>query len=135
MKKSWNGPCWIKGMRSTEEVSAIHRFVQCGGDTISLSRMAPNQVPFGLHGWRSPALSGADFTLQWLQGSNFHQVVGNITDFTSSITSVTNPPPKVSSTTYTKSGGGGGGHSCACACACWCACACGGKSLLQQCIM
>jgi hypothetical protein len=50
-------------------------------------------------------------------------VVGNVTDFTSRITNVTNPVPK-SSTSYHSSSGG---RSCACACACaGCACACAG---------
>jgi hypothetical protein len=57
------------------------------------------------------------------------KVVGNINEFTTSITSVTNPPPKVSTSTYKGGGGSGGGHSCVCACACacaGCACACAG---------
>jgi hypothetical protein len=74
---------------------------------------------------------GADFAASMATGvQNFSgKVVGNINDFTSSITSVTNPPPKVS-TSSSKGGyhgGGGGGFSCACACACaGCACACAG---------
>ena len=57
------------------------------------------------------------------------KVVGNINEFTSSITSATNPQPKVSTTASKGSwrSGGGGGCVCACACACaGCACACAG---------
>jgi|WetSurSiteA1Bulk_404760.scaffolds.fasta_scaffold00062_16 hypothetical protein len=78
-----------------------------------------------------PRVPGADFAASMAMGvQNFSgKVVGNINDFTSSITSVTNPPPKVS-TSPSKGGfkgGGGGGFSCACACACaGCACACAG---------
>jgi len=77
------------------------------------------------------SVPGADFAASVATSvqSFSSKVVGNINDFTSSITSITNPPPKTSSTTYTKGGGGGGGRSCACACACacaGCACACAG---------
>lgn len=72
---------------------------------------------------------GSDFAASLANGVQTFssKVVGNINEFTSSITSVTNPAPKV--TTSTRSGGGfsSGGHSCACACACaGCACACAG---------
>lgn len=56
-------------------------------------------------------------------------VVGNLTSFTSGVTSKTNPPPKPTSSSFGSSGGrsSGGGSSCACACACaGCACACAG---------
>jgi hypothetical protein len=72
---------------------------------------------------------GADFAASMATGvqSFSSKVVGNINDFTSSITSVTNPAPKVSSTGSYKGGGGFGGGGCACACACaGCACACAG---------
>jgi hypothetical protein len=77
----------------------------------------------------SSRVPGADFAASIATGvqSFSSKVVGNINDFTSTITSVTNPPPKTTSGTY--KGGGGGGHSCACACACacaGCACACAG---------
>ncbi|MGE5123196.1 MAG: hypothetical protein ACM3H7_01665 [Acidobacteriaceae bacterium] len=79
----------------------------------------------------APRLPGADFAASLANGVQTFssKVVGNINDFTSSITSVTNPPPKVSTTTSSKGGSGGGGHSCVCACACacaGCACACAG---------
>jgi hypothetical protein len=78
----------------------------------------------------SARVPGADFAASLATGvQNFSgKVVGNINEFTSSITSITNPPPKTS--TRSSSGGfkgGGGGFSCACACACaGCACACAG---------
>lgn len=80
----------------------------------------------------APRMPGTDFATSVTTGVQAFssKVVGNINEFTSSITSITNPPPKTSSTTYTKGGGlGGGGHSCVCACACacaGCACACAG---------
>lgn len=57
--------------------------------------------------------------------------VGNLTTFTSAVTSKTNPLPQPASSTFRGSGSGrsGGGFSsgCACACACaGCACACAG---------
>ena len=77
----------------------------------------------------SPGLPGADFAASMANGvqSFSSKVVGNINDFTSSITSITNPPPKVSTTSSKGGYRGGGGSSCACACACaGCACACAG---------
>ncbi len=78
----------------------------------------------------APHVGGADFTKSITTGVQTFssKVVGNINDFTSRITSVTNPPPKVE-TSSSKGGfrGGGGGCVCACACACaGCACACAG---------
>ncbi|MDP2965612.1 MAG: DUF2207 domain-containing protein [Pelolinea sp.] len=55
--------------------------------------------------------------------------VGNLTSFTSGVTSKTNPIPQPTSSTFRGSGRSGGGISggCACACACaGCACACAG---------
>jgi len=76
----------------------------------------------------APRLPGSDFAASVAGGvQTFSQkVIGNVTDFTSRVTKVTNPPPPPP-----KSGGsyrsGGGGRSCACACACaGCACACAG---------
>ena len=80
----------------------------------------------------TPRVPGADFAASMANGVQTFssKVVGNINEFTSSITSVTNPPPKVSTTSSSRGGfGGGGGHSCVCACACacaGCACACAG---------
>jgi len=86
---------------------------------------APSRQPGGTS---LPQLPGADFAASVVTGvQTFSQsVVGNITDFTSRVTNVTNPPPKP-----TSSGGSshsGGGCACACACAgCACACAGGGR--------
>jgi hypothetical protein len=74
----------------------------------------------------SVRMPGTAFAASVVAGVNSFstKAVGNITDFTSSITSVTNPPPKPSSGSF---GGGGHGGGCACACACaGCACACAG---------
>jgi hypothetical protein len=74
-----------------------------------------------------PRLPGSDFASSVATGvQTFSQkVIGNVADFTSRVTNVTNPPPKPSTTSGRS--GGGGGRSCACACACaGCACACAG---------
>jgi hypothetical protein len=73
-----------------------------------------------------PHLPGADFAGSIVGGVNSFSknVIGDLTGFTSNVTSKTNPVPVVTST-----GGGwhGGGGGCACACACaGCACACAG---------
>jgi hypothetical protein len=83
----------------------------------------PSGVPVSTGG--SPRVPGPDFATSLTTGVQTFstKVVGNINEFTSSITSVTNPPPKPT----TSSSSSGGGHSCACACACaGCACACAG---------
>jgi len=75
-----------------------------------------------------PHLPGSDFASSVATGvQTFSQkVIGNVTDFTSRVTNVTNPLPKTSSSSGGRRGGGGG-RSCACACACaGCACACAG---------
>jgi hypothetical protein len=77
----------------------------------------------------SARVPGADFAASLAAGVQTFstKTVGNITEFTSSITSVTNPPPKPSPGTFS-GGGHGGGCACACACAgCACACAGGGR--------
>ncbi|NWG07597.1 MAG: hypothetical protein HXY35_13025 [Chloroflexi bacterium] len=95
-----------------------------GGSTIarpaSVSTPGPGRGP--------SALPGADFAASVVTGVQTfsNKVIGNVNDFTSRVTNVTNPPPPSS-----RSGGGyrggGGGRSCACACACaGCACACAG---------
>jgi len=75
-----------------------------------------------------PQLPGSDFAASVVSSvQTFSQrVIGDLTGFTSKVTSVTNPPPKTSSG-GSRSSGGGGGCACACACACaGCACACAG---------
>jgi hypothetical protein len=72
------------------------------------------------------SLPGADMAASIVGGvQTFSQkVIGNINDFTSRVTNVTNPPPKPTSSGRSYSGGSRG---CACACACaGCACACAG---------
>lgn len=76
-----------------------------------------------------PKLPGSDFAASIVTGAQnlATSVIGNVSEFTSGITKVTNPPPAPSTS---RSGGGrsgGGGCACACACACaGCACACAG---------
>lgn len=70
------------------------------------------------------SLPGADFAASVVGGvQNFSgKVLGNLNDFTSGVTKVTNPEPVAS-----RSSSGSGGSGCACACACaGCACACAG---------
>lgn len=77
-----------------------------------------------------PGVPGADFAASVVTGVQTFssKVVGNITDFTSKITSVTNPAPKYTSSSSSSSTRSGGGCACACACAgCACACAGGGR--------
>lgn len=71
-----------------------------------------------------PNLPGGEFAASMVTGMQgfASNVVGNVTDFTNTITNKTNPVPKT-----TSSGGRSSGGSCACACACaGCACACAG---------
>jgi hypothetical protein len=89
----------------------------------------PVGVPASMGGGQA-SLPGADFAASLATGVQTFssKVVGNVNEFTSSITSVTNPPPKPTASS-TRGGTGGGGHSCVCACACacaGCACACAG---------
>lgn len=76
------------------------------------------------------SLPGAEFAASVVNGvQTFSQkVIGNVQDFTSHVTNVTNPLPRPTSSGRTGGrSGGGGGRSCACACACaGCACACAG---------
>ncbi len=72
------------------------------------------------------SLPGAEFAASVVGGvQNFSsRVLGNVNEFTSGVTNVTNPPPPPSRS----SGGGRSGGGCACACAgCACACAGGGR--------
>ncbi len=90
----------------------------------------PAGMPIPSGGGRT-SLPGADFAASMATGVQTFssKVVGNVTEFTSSITNVTNPPPKPSSSSSRGGFGGGSGHSCVCACACacaGCACACAG---------
>jgi hypothetical protein len=91
----------------------------------------PTSQPGGA-GPSLPHLPGSDFAASVVNGVQgfASSVIGNVTEFTSGVTSVTNPPPKPATTSRSSSGrSGGGGSSCACACACacaGCACACAG---------
>lgn len=76
----------------------------------------------------TPRVPGSDFAASIVTGIEGFagNMIGNVTDFTNRITSVTNPRPKSSSSGSGRYRGGGG-SSCACACACaGCACACAG---------
>lgn len=97
------------------------------------STARPSIPSTGRVGPSMPTLPGSAFAASVVTGvQNFSsKVVGNISDFTSSITNITNPPPKPPASSFSKGIGGGrsGGSSCACACACacaGCACACAG---------
>lgn len=76
-----------------------------------------------------PNLPGADFAASIVTGVQgfSSKVVGNISDFTTKVTTKTNPLPAPSTSRYSGSSRSGGGCACACACACaGCACACAG---------
>ncbi len=95
---------------------------------ISTSGGAPVSAPRQPSGRTS--LPGADFAASVVGGvQTFSQkVIGNVNDFTSRVTNVTNPPPKPTTSGRSMGGGRSGGCACACACAgCACACAGGGR--------
>jgi hypothetical protein len=78
-----------------------------------------------------PRIPGSDFAASVINGGSAMaaSAIGNVTDFTRSVTNSTNPIPVSHSSSGSGGfrGGGGGGSSCACACACaGCACACAG---------
>jgi len=88
---------------------------------------APSSSGSGGGSFSMPSLPGSTFAASIAGGvQNFAGgVIGNVTDFTNTITNKTNPVPVA--TRSGSSWSGGGGHSCACACACaGCACACAG---------
>jgi hypothetical protein len=98
-----------------------------GMSTYHTASAAPSQPSSGGGSFSTPTLPGGEFAAGMALGmQNFAGgIVGNVSDFASSITNATNPVPKSSSSGWSR--GGGGGHSCACACACaGCACACAG---------
>ena len=93
-----------------------------GGPSIAPASTVSTSMPSSSRS--SSALPGADFAASVVGGvQTFSQkVIGNVNDFTSRVTNVTNPPPPPSRT-----GGSFHGGGCACACACaGCACACAG---------
>ena len=92
-----------------------------------VSTPTPTSVPTSSGRGGSTALPGADFAASVVTGvQTFSQnVIGNVSEFTSRVTNVTNPPPPPPRSSSGR--GGGTGRSCACACACaGCACACAG---------
>ena len=110
------------------------RFDPTYNGPISTSRpiSSPTQVgqPSG-GGVSLPTLPGGSFAASMVKGvENFSAgVIGNVNDFTRTITNKTNPIPVPSVTrSGSSSGRSGGGCACACACAgCACACAGGGR--------
>lgn len=102
-----------------------------GSSSVSRPPASPVQTGGSPGGQISlPTLPGGAFAASMVKGvQDFSSsVVGNVTDFTNTITNKTNPVP-VSPPSRSSSGGhGGGGCACACACAgCACACAGGGR--------
>jgi hypothetical protein len=117
-RRVFQGPVFIPWWWGNYDPTYRTGPISTGGGRVS----APSQ-PSG-----RTSLPGADFAASVVGGvQTFSQrVIGNVSDFTSRVTNVTNPPPKPSSTGG-RHMGGGGGRSCACACACaGCACACAG---------
>jgi hypothetical protein len=100
------------------------RTVSTGGRPVS----APTTGGAGGQSISMPSLPGAAFAASIVNGvQGFSSgVIGNLTDFTSGVTTRTNPIP-VSSRPSGGFRGGGSSGGCACACACaGCACACAG---------
>ena len=94
-----------------------------------LGKATPSAAPASMRG--APQVPGTTFATSITTGVQTFssKVVGSINEFTSRITSVTNPAPKTTSSGKGGGGFGSGGHGCACACACacaGCACACAG---------
>ncbi|MCD4734154.1 hypothetical protein K8R78_07965 [bacterium] len=79
---------------------------------------------------RLPHLPGSQFANDLANGASGFAggILGDVSSFTGSVTSSTNPVPVSSSSGgYRGGSSSGGGSSCACACACaGCACACAG---------
>lgn len=97
------------------------------GRPVSSGATRPVSTSAPASGSQPRGLPGADFAASVVGGvQTFSQkVIGNVGDFTSRVTNVTNPLPK---STSRSTGGRGGGCACACACAgCACACAGGGR--------
>ena len=93
--------------------------------SIGSAKTAAPSAPAQPSGRSLPQLPGADFAGTVVAGvQTFSQkVIGDVSEFTSRVTNVTNPPPKPT----VRSGGSRSGGGCACACACaGCACACAG---------
>ena len=93
--------------------------------SIGSAKTAAPSAPSQPSGRSLPQLPGADFAGTVVAGvQTFSQkVIGDVSEFTSRVTNVTNPPPKPT----VRSGGSRSGGGCACACACaGCACACAG---------
>jgi hypothetical protein len=116
-QRVFTGPVFIPHWWGRYDPTYSRPFPTSGGASVPSTPSMPSV----------PRLPGSDFAASVANGmQTFSQkVIGNVTDFTSRVTNVTNPPPKPSSTSGRSSGGGG--RSCACACACaGCACACAG---------
>jgi len=102
-----------------------------GAGSVSTTSSTSSSSGSGRPSINLPSLPGSAFAASMVNGASnmAASAIGNVTDFTSSVTNRTNPIP-VSTTPKSGSGGfrgSGGGSSCACACACaGCACACAG---------
>ncbi len=108
-------PMWWNRYDPTWSGKTISRPVATSGAPTGSGRSVPSM----------PSLPGGEFAASVATGMQgfASNVVGNVTDFTNTITNKTNPVPK-----STSSGSRSGGGSCACACAgCACACAGGGR--------
>jgi hypothetical protein len=121
-RRVFTGPVYVPHWWGRYDPTYSRPVSTSGGSSIPAAPTAPSTPSMP----SVPRLPGSDFAASVATGmQTFSQkAIGNVTEFTSRITNVTNPPPKPSST-----GGrsGGGGRSCACACACaGCACACAG---------
>ena len=97
-----------------------------GGTTSDDSKRSPSSTPTPM-----PVLPGAMFVRSITDSAKNlgSSLVGNMSQFKSTVKNRTNPAPAYTPSSSHRHGGGGssGGSSCACACACdSCACACAG---------
>ena len=124
-RRVFTGPVFVPTWWGRYDPTFRPSTVSSGPTTVS----QPSGGPGGGQGSFSlPSLPGSAFAASMVNGvQNFSSnVVGNVSEFTSSITNRTNPVPVATRTGG--SGRSGGGCACACACAgCACACAGGGR--------
>jgi hypothetical protein len=118
-RRVFTGPVFVPTWWGRYDPTFRPSTISAGPTTVSQPGGGGGQGGFSL-----PSLPGSAFAASVVNGvqSFSSGVVGNLSEFTSSITNKTNPVPVA-----TRSGGGRSGGGCACACACaGCACACAG---------
>ena len=121
-RRVFTGPVFVPTWWGRYDPTFGRGMPSAGSGRVSMPSSSSRSMP------SVPNLPGSDFAASVAVGmQTFSQkVIGNVGDFTSRVTNVTNPPPPPPKSGGSW-GGGSGGRSCACACACaGCACACAG---------